>query len=99
MKPLSRRLILGLGAALLVGGWGTTRYADEQQQSIPTAEAHLRGSAERIKLWSEGYGGEVGEVDLPPSKTIYAAGVVSMAIGAGLIGFAIPRPGDRSHPE
>ena len=29
-----RRLMLAIGGLLLVGGWGVTRYADEQQQAI-----------------------------------------------------------------
>ncbi|MEE9128542.1 MAG: hypothetical protein V3T84_00880 [Phycisphaerales bacterium] len=45
-----RRLMLGIGAALLVGGWGVIRYAD------------------------------------------FIGGVLSMAVGAGLIGFAVLRP-------
>lgn len=85
MRPHIRRLMLGLGAALLVGGWGTTRYADEQQQTVSVS---TRG--QKSNLWSEGRGGLVA------SKTIYAGGVLSMALGAGLIGFAIPRPRDRT---
>lgn len=74
--------MLGVGAALLVGGWGITRYADEQQ-SIYTGA----GSYARLDGWDEGL------ESLPASKTIYAAGVVTMAIGAGLIGFSA-LPGD-----
>ena len=80
MAPQIRRIVLGVGAALLVGGWGTTRYADEQQQTISITYDG------RMLMWK----GE--EWGLLASKTIYAAGVLSMALGAGLIGFAIPRP-------
>ena len=52
-----RRLMLAIGAALLVGGWGAT--------------------------WT---------FYNPPDRIIGVAGVVSMAIGAGLIGFAMLRP-------
>ena len=50
MTTNRRRLMLGIGAALLVGGWGAIRYAD------------------------------------------FIGGVLSMAVGAGLIGFAALRP-------
>ncbi len=56
-----RRLMLAIGAALLVGGWGAT--------------------------WT---------FYNPPDRIIGVAGVISMAIGAGLIGFAILRPTTRS---
>lgn len=85
MTPQIRRIVLGLGAALLVGGWGTTRYADEQQQIVS-----VQSRSGKVDLWSEGRGGLVA------SQSIYAAGVLVMALGAGLIGFAIPRPRDRS---
>ena len=55
-----RRLMLAIGAALLVGGWGAT--------------------------WT---------FYNPPDRIIGVAGVVSMAIGAGLIGFAVLRPTNR----
>ena len=32
MRGNVRWVILGVGAALLIGGWGTTRYADKQVQ-------------------------------------------------------------------
>ncbi len=50
-----RRLMLAVGAALLVGGWGAAAFPDAGQQAI-----------------------------------------IYMAVGAGLIGFALPRPRDRS---
>ena len=76
-----RRLTLGIGAALLVGGWGVTRYADEQQE----------GPRSKYRLWFSGYDG--GHI---PSRVIYGTGVLGMAIGAGLIGFAVLRPTARN---
>ena len=67
---LGRRLLIGVGAALLIGGWGTTRYAHEQQMSRRLDGNH------RAALWGE-------------TRHIYGAGVLGMAVGAGLIGFAI----------
>ncbi len=84
MKLVTRRWILGVGAALLVGGWGMTRYAHERLMTFPS---------------------DIGEpfvIHLPLSRQlnwddsggIFAGGVVMMAVGAGLIGFAFLR--DRS---
>lgn len=44
-----RRILLGVGAALLVGGWGTTRYADEQQSLYTRGFPHTNFDA-----WEEG---------------------------------------------
>ncbi len=55
-----RRLMLAIGAALLVGGWGAT--------------------------WT---------FYNPPDRIIGVAGVVSMAVGAGLMGFAMLQPTNR----
>ena len=35
MNILKQRILFGLGAALLVGGWGGTRFANKQQQTVP----------------------------------------------------------------
>ena len=82
-----RRLLLGLGAALAVGGWGLTQYAEEQQQSMPVP-------AERTRMWVEG-GKHIWPDQLAEfsgsSREIYGAGIISMAIGAGLVGIAGPR--------
>ena len=74
--------MLAIGAALLVGGWGTTRYVHEQQQ----------GRTEwKYQVW-------FGDPDHGhmASRVIYGGGVLGMAIGAGLIGFAVLRPTNRS---
>ncbi len=85
---LLRRAGFAIGFALLVGGWGTTRYADEQQQSIKQQY--------RIRAWLSGRYGERyqwgDERFLPmPTCKIYQTGVVSMAFGAGFVGFSLPR--------
>ena len=84
MKLVTRRWILGVGAALLVGGWGMTRYAHERLMTYPTSIAVGRGFDQpRQRAWDDSGG-------------IFAGGVVMMAVGAGTIAFAIPRPRDRS---
>ena len=74
----TRRTRFGLGAAMLVSGWGTTRCTGEQQQAEPMDVLNLYGR------WVSGYSG------IPP-KFIYMSGVVSMALGACLIGSAALR--------
>ncbi len=69
-----RRLTVGIGAALLVGGWGMCGYAKEHD---------LRRRIESLPhttLWDRDFG-----------KT-YRYGVAAMAVGAGLMGFAVLRP-------
>ena len=63
---------------MLVSGWGTTRCTGEQQQAVPTDESTL------YIRWVSGYSGL-------PTKFIYMTGVVSMALGACLIGSAALR--------
>ena len=84
MNTKLRRTMFGLGAALLVGGWGTTRYADEQQQAVRS------GDSRRYVAWIRGLSGDI------PTKTIYMTGVLSMALGAGLIGLAALRTNKES---
>ncbi len=88
-KPEARRILLGIGAALLVGGWGTTRYAVEHMNSQISTE----GWKESFAIAFDPYVVWRAEV-----RGIYAAGVVGMALGAGMLAFAIPRgdPGKQS---
>ncbi|MEE9130546.1 MAG: hypothetical protein V3T84_11055 [Phycisphaerales bacterium] len=72
MSMIRRRLMLGIGAALLVGGWGATRYAAQHQR----AYSYYRS-------------------DAVCQRTVYIGGVVTMAIGAGFIGFAVLRHTNR----
>ena len=87
MKLVTRRWILGVGTALLVGGWSMTRYAHEQQQS------GSEGQVSSYYMWIYGPPGKAGTSHMA-GKTIFGTGGVAMAVGAGLIGFAFLR--DRS---
>ena len=137
MKGSTRRIILGLGAALLVGGWGLMRYAHEQQtvgaywsqdrwktETVPDLEgiaAEERRRAERKAefaaeqaAWRDAdpetrgeQPGRWGLLDpavtaaeaVPPievrtlvyraARPYFVAGVVLMAVGAGLVGAAV----------
>ncbi len=81
----ARRFILAAAVALVVCGWEATHYADLQQQMLPEGD-------ERMKAW-HGKSRKAKKFNLPAGRTIYAAGVLSMAVGAGMFGFAYPRGG------
>ncbi len=72
-----RRLTLGIGAALLVGGWGTMQWSDRD-----ASEVWLTSRIPREQMVAK----------RARAPIVYGAGVVSMAVGAGLIGFAVLRP-------
>ena len=129
MNTWTRRTLIGLGAVLLIGGWGITGYTskwtsgsskwtsgsskwtsgsskrtsgltndalyahdrqpeepDEQRplqagtQQAGTQQASTLQASTRTDLWEQRGGAE-----------IFAAGVLSMALGAGVIGFAALR--------
>ena len=91
MNRLLRRFVLGIGAALLVGGWGATHYADEQQQipSSPTAKYRMWMLDDERGMWSR-----------PASRRLYGGGVISMGLGAFLIGVSIlPLSTNRAEPH
>lgn len=80
-----RRLTLGIGAALLVGGWGGIQYVHEQQESYTPVL--------RQEIW-----GNQSDVDEPyaRSRGLFIGSIAAMAVGAGLIGFAVLRPTNRN---
>lgn len=97
-----RRWILALGAAFLVGGWGVTRYAEEQQRALVVhGGSGPATSGGTIRVWLADWNGfnvpGLGPTDEPRSlmatgsRVLYARGVVLMALGAGFLGFAAPR--------
>ena len=94
MNTTTRRIVLGLGAALLVGGWGVIHYADQRQLVFTTPLAEY--------LWPQDRANLATEVDIDRMNLIFLdllvegvvtarsrliAGSITMAIGAGLIGF------------
>ena len=77
MKLITRRIILGVGAALLVGGWASTQYAQHRAKPYPVSAdlEILQGAMDAMKK----------------SNTTFRSGVLAMALGAGLIGFGVLR--------
>lgn len=97
---IRRRLMLAIGAALLVGGWqAKAYYFDARQRGEKTIETfaqfHYSGDDEAER---EAYRSEQQDwfESLRPSRMIYAAGVAGMVVGAGLIGFTVLRPTTRN---
>lgn len=80
---MSKRKRFTIGVILLMGGWGLTWYAHEQQQGVGV------DSALRLRLWM---GQSVGSAHLFPSRYIYAAGILIMTVGAGVTAFNLPLP-------
>ena len=75
------RVILGLAAALVVGGWGATRFAGEQQEMLPAGN-------ERLQAW-QGESRRARKHHLPPSRVVYAAGGLAMLLGALTLGYSL----------
>ncbi len=83
MGFLNRRVMIGFASAMLVGGWGATRYAGQQQQLVEPGK-------ERLLAWrGESKGARKAGVVLPASRTVYASGLITMAFGAGVLGFQV----------
>lgn len=84
-----RRVIFGLGALLLVGGWGTMQYVHESQVwwGSPGVPLHRWYGTEQVA--------EAMQPN-PPIKVWYSVGVAMMAVGGGLMGFAALGKGKRS---
>ena len=85
---LTRRLALGLGAALLIGGWGVIQYAHAQQQVLASGEAESvwwwLGERTRVSSW-------LGEGKFISGKTLFFLGAMGMGVGSGMLVVAFPR--------
>ncbi|MHC4416727.1 MAG: hypothetical protein ACYS0G_15770 [Planctomycetota bacterium] len=90
-----RRVLLGIGAALVVSGWGLTRYADGRFEAVASGKAEPIGvwDGERVKAsaW-------VDRQDFVPGKTLYQTGILFMGIGAAVVVVAFPRGTWQPHP-
>ncbi len=81
MSSAARRIVLGIGAALLVGGWGLTRYVDARQAAIAAAENESVTAwvGERTKVATYARGGLIS------GRTAYLIGVIGMSLGAVIV--------------
>jgi hypothetical protein len=83
MGFMNRRVIIGFATAMLVGGWGATRYAGQQQELVEPGK-------ERLLAWQgESRDARKAGVDLPASRTVYATGLITMVVGAGVLGYLV----------
>ncbi len=83
MGFMNRRVMIGFATAMLVGGWGATRYAGQQQELVAPGK-------ERLLAWrGESRGARKAGVDLPASRTLYAIGLITMAVGGGVLGYLV----------
>jgi hypothetical protein len=89
-----RRALLGIGAALLVLGWGCTRYADSRQEAVASGKSELIGvwQGERVKASSL-----VGDEGVIPGRTLYRVGILCMGIGVAVVVMAFPRGSWQPH--
>ncbi len=73
MRPSHRRVLLVLGILMVVGGWGTTQYADARQAGLSdrTRDKAWRGDGEFISGW-----------------VIFAGGILTMGVGAVVVVFS-----------
>ena len=80
---MRNRGVLAVGVALFVAGVGTIMYAHEEQVSL----SHV-GSVVRYHIWHGNAPQSLTPLPTPlPTKNIYGAGVVLMAVGAGVAAF------------
>lgn len=87
--------MLGLGALLVVLGWGSTRYADTRQQAVESDDR------ETLTLWvgeSTSAKSLVSDGSFVPGRSIYHYGVLCMAVGAVTLVMAFPRGSWQAHP-
>ncbi len=95
MRFYLRRFVLGLGAVLIVLGWGATGYADARQEAVDG------GKSEALTLWvgeSTRAKSYVQGDSIVPTKTLYTGGLIGMAVGAALLVGAFPRGSWQPHP-
>lgn len=83
-----RRLLLGLGVASVLGGWGTIQYGDAQQRALFNDDSESAwwwlGERTKTSQW-------LGREEFVRGKTLFLAGALGMGVGAALVVFAFPR--------
>lgn len=83
-----RRVLLCLGVACVLGGWGTIQYGDAQQQALfaGDSESAWWWLGERTKT-----GAWLAREEFVSGKTIFFAGALGMGLGAALVVLTFPR--------
>jgi len=95
MSLTRRRVLLGLGAMLLAGAWGATQYANEQMAprarrvSLSPEKPRRPPRPERPRRPSAPSPVMTVHDEVPGRQMVYVSGYSGIAVGAGLIGFAL----------
>ncbi len=88
MKVFLRRLLLGLGVAGILGGWGTIQYGDAQLEALFAGNGDAAwwwlGERTKTSQW-------LGNDDFVSGKTLFFAGALGMGLGAAVVVLAFPR--------
>ncbi len=90
-----RRLMLGLGLAMLIAGWGCTHYVDAQLLAVSGGNDAMTlwvGEKTKVSTWVKTKGKRLG------ARQLYQAGFLCMGIGTVLLVVAFPRGSWHGHP-
>ena len=75
-------MVLALALALLGGGWEVMHFTEIQQMVQPQGK-------KRMRTWIRGTGATLFGLTLPGSRRMHFGGLIAMALGAGILGFAV----------
>ncbi len=90
-----RRLMLGLGLATLIAGWGCTHYADAQLRAVSGGNDAMTlwvGEKTKVSTWVKKKGKRLG------ARQLYQVGFLCLGIGTVLLVVAFPRGSWQGHP-
>ncbi|MHC4108850.1 MAG: hypothetical protein ACYSTY_12260 [Planctomycetota bacterium] len=82
MRRSAHPIVLALALVLLVGGWEVVHFAEVQQVVQPQGN-------KRVRTWVQGTGATLFGLNLPAPRRMHFGGLVAMAVGAGILGFAV----------
>ena len=89
-----RRLILGLGLALLVAGWGCTHYADAEMNAVSSGNEAVTlwaGKKTKVSSW-------LGRDQFLSARDLYRIGYLCMGIGTAVLVLTFPRGSWQASP-
>ena len=90
-----RRFLLGAGLALMIGGWGCTRYADAELHAVTAGNDGVTvwaGEKTKVSSWISKKKKGLG------AKRLYQIGFLSLAIGTVLLVASFPKGSWQGHP-
>ena len=94
-KYVMRRLLLGIGLALLIAGWGCTHYADAEMHAVTAGNDAVTvwaGEKTKVSSWVSKKEDGLG------AKQLYQIGFLAMGIGTVLLVVTFPRGSWQGHP-